>query len=66
MAKAIDSELAAAMGYPVYPRLARAGRVAEDSGTSPPGDRSHMIGSAMHVASVGCVLAVALAATAPR
>ena len=59
-------ELAAAMGYPVYPQLARAGRVAEDSCTSPPGDRSTMIGNAMHVASVGCVLAVALAATAPR
>ena len=59
-------ELAAAMGYPVYPRLARAGRVAEDIVTSPPGDRSYMLGNAMHVASVGCVLAVALAATAPR
>lgn len=59
-------ELAAAMGYPVYSQLARAGVVAEDSATSPPGDRSSMIGNAMHVASVGCVLAVALAATAPR
>jgi hypothetical protein len=59
-------ELAAAMGYPVYSQLARAGRVSEDSSTSPPGDSSRMIGNAMHVASVGCVLAVALAATEPR
>jgi site-specific DNA-cytosine methylase len=59
-------ELAAAMGYPVYPELAQAAGVAEDVHTSPPGCRSKSLGGAMQVANVGCVMAVALAATAPH
>ncbi len=59
-------ELAAAMGFPVYSQLARSGRVAEDKCTSLPGDRSSMIGNAMHLACVGGVFAVALAVTVSR
>ena len=62
----LHRELAAAMGFPVCPDLAHVAEVAEDQITSPPGCRSSMIGSTMHVANVGCVIAVALAATCLR
>jgi site-specific DNA-cytosine methylase len=54
----LQRELAAAMGYPVYPELAQAALVPEDQVTAQPGapGLSEMLGRAMHVGSVGMML----------
>ena len=54
-------EKAACMGFPVYPDLARAARVAVDEITGRDSTAAS-IGNAMHVASVGLVILAALAA----
>jgi hypothetical protein len=56
----LQRELAAAMGYPVYPWLAQAASVPQDHVTAELGRAGGfpMLGRAMHVASVGMVMVV--------
>jgi hypothetical protein len=55
-----NKELLAAMGVPVYPSLANAACVPVVAVTPGPAAR-HMLGNMMHIASVGSVIACALA-----
>ena len=57
----LPRERAAAMGFPVYPDLARAALVELDTVTNL--GPKYAVGNAMHVANLGCILATVLLAT---